>query len=63
MLLPIGCNALLRLLAGNGHHAKARFLAMAEIIVIELWQFTLTIRTACMEKHDDRLALQSLTIK
>lgn len=60
MLLPIGRNALLRLLTGNGHHAESWLLTMTEIIVVEFRQFTLTVFTCGMEKHDDRGSLHAV---
>ena len=60
MLLPIGCDTLFRLLTGYGHHPESRLLTMTEIIVVEFRQFTLTVFTCGMEKHDDRGSLHAV---
>ena len=60
MLLPISRNALFRLLTGYSHHPASRLLTMTEIVVVKFRQFTLTIFTCGMEKHDDRSPLHAV---
>ncbi len=60
MLLPISRNALFRLLTGYSHHPESRLLTMTEIVVVKFRQFTLTVFTCGMEKHDDRGSLHAV---
>lgn len=60
MLLPISRNALFRLLTGYSHHPESRLLTMTEIVVVKFRQFTLTVFTCGMEKHDNRSPLHAV---
>lgn len=59
MFSPIGYNALLRLLTGNGHHAESGFGAVAKIVSVEFGQLSLAILTARIEENNDSGPLQT----